>query len=212
MSIRILKQNIIDKVRNKSLEKKIKQFYHCYDGGTVLDAGVSQFDGTSSSNYFLKNFHQSELYTGLAIQNMNNLQEKYPEKKLRQYDGQYFPFKNNEFNWIFSNAVIEHTGEYKKQLLFLNEMIRVAKNVFFTTPNKYYPVELHKKILFLHYYKPLFYSLYKISEHDINLFSYKQLKKLLKDSNATDYQVIKNIFFGLPMTFTIIIRGGQEVN
>jgi len=37
--------------------------------------------------------------------------------------------------------VIEHVGDEDAQLLFLNEMMRVAKNVFFTTPNKYLPVE-----------------------------------------------------------------------
>jgi ubiquinone/menaquinone biosynthesis C-methylase UbiE len=50
----------------------------------------------------------------------------FPGKRFVQYAGGRFPFSNKTFDWVFSNAVIEHVGDENAQLLFLNEMMRVA--------------------------------------------------------------------------------------
>jgi len=92
-------------------------------------------------NYFLKTFrYGSEHYTGLGIQDLSNMGNLYPGKTFVAYPGGRFPFEDNEFDWVFSNAVIEHVGDDADQVMFVNEMLRVARNVFFTTPNKYFPV------------------------------------------------------------------------
>jgi len=136
---------------------------------------------------------------------MENL---FPGKCFVQYPGGKFPFPNKNFDWVFSNAVIEHVGNDDEQLLFLNEMMRVANNVFFTTPNKYFPAESHTNLFFVHWNNKLFHNWCKkfkplANARGLNLLSFSHLHNLLKTSNATSFTVRKNRLMGIPMTFTI---------
>jgi len=117
----------------KSRSKKLDQFYSlCDPNSNVLDVGVSNKEQNDQINLFLNEFRLSpNQYTGLAIQSMDNIAKKHPGKRFVQYPGGKFPFHDNEFDWVFSNAVIEHVGSEDDQILFINEMLRVAKNVFF---------------------------------------------------------------------------------
>ena len=121
-------------VMKKSRVEKLTHFYSLYNEGmTVLDVGVSSESktGMSARNYFLKNFkYDSKYYTGLGVQDLSQMSNLFPGKHFVQYQGGRFPFEDNEFDWVFSNAVIEHVGDDEAQLLFINEMLRVAKNVF----------------------------------------------------------------------------------
>ena len=110
--------------------------------------------------------------------------QEQSKKQTIQYAGGKFPFSDKEFDWVFSNAVVEHVGDDNAQLLFLNEMMRVAKNVFFTTPNKYFPMESHTNIFFLHWNDERFYRWCKSNRPSINrgnlyLFSFRHLRDLL---------------------------------
>ncbi len=66
-------------------------------------------------------------------------------KKVKA-DGCDLPFESESFDWVFSNAVIEHVGNFKKQKQFADEIRRVAaKGYFVTTPNKFFPLEPHTR-------------------------------------------------------------------
>lgn len=52
-------------------------------------------------------------------------------------------YKDQEFDVVFSNSVIEHVGTRKNQSLFANEVRRVGKSYWVQTPNRYFPVEPH---------------------------------------------------------------------
>jgi hypothetical protein len=216
------------KVMESSRKKKLAQFNSLFtQGQTVLDVGVSsEFKKKGycirknkirpTMNYFLKNFSEdSENYTGLGIENMVGMAEKYPDKSFVQYSGGIFPFKDNQFDWSFSNAVIEHVGSRSSQLFFLNEMLRVSRSVFFTTPNKHLIIETHTSALMLHWFDSFFYNWYQKRHNNagnqINLFSYNQLTNLLLYSDASNYKIVKNNFFGFCATFTCICSKRQEV-
>lgn len=208
---------MINRIKNDvmrfSRERKIRHFYSYFeDGMTVLDAGVSA-ESTRllpSANYFVKNFRfNSEYYTGLGVQDLSQMERIYPGKQFVQYQGGVFPFEDNQFDWVFSNAVIEHVGGDSEQLCFLNEMLRVGRKVFFTTPNKYFPIETHTNIPFLHWNNALFYwwcmkTKRYIRKDNLYLFSINRLKRILKLSNAAKFSIHKNRLFGLTMTFTVV--------
>ena len=192
-------------------------FYSLFNEGmTVLDVGFTNECNRSlldTTNYFLKKYrYDRKTYTGLSIDKTDGMDLLYPECRFVNYNGGIFPFKDNEFDWIFSNAVIEHVGEYEKQVQFLNEMMRVSHNVFFTTPNKFFPIEAHSNVLFLHWNNFLFYKfcammkLHWTSKERLNLLSKTGLRRCLDESLAKHYEIFCNRTAFMTMTFTVICR------
>lgn len=62
---------------------------------------------------------------------------------FREMDGTALPYKDNHFEIVFSNSVIEHLGSWENQKRFASEIKRTGKAYFVQTPNKYFPVEPH---------------------------------------------------------------------
>lgn len=207
-----------NRIMRTSRHEKLAAFYaNCSDKMTVLDAGVSaERDPTDHlENYFLKQFkYAPENYTGLGVQDLSGMEARYPGKTFVRYAGGRFPFKDLQFDWVFSNAVIEHVGDDTAQLLFLNEMLRVGRRVFFTTPNKFFPVEAHTNALFLHWHNGLFYWWCRktgkyVRRDNLYLLSARRLRSLLNSSSARTYELRKNRVLGLPMTFTVLCESGR---
>src|SRR5262245_16868444 len=123
---------VIDSVMAHSRRRKLRQFFSlCPVGSTVLDVGVSGDARFAQTNYFAANYDRDPAtYVGLGINDMTGVQAKYPQLKFVRYDGKRMPFDDAAFDWVFSNAVIEHVGDDEAQLSFLNEMLRVAKSVY----------------------------------------------------------------------------------
>lgn len=200
-------------IMKKSRQHKADQFYNeCKNECKVLDVGVSIESNNAgpARNSFLKDFKFSKkFYTGLGVQDLSLMSIIHPGYKFYTYDGTEFPFGNDEFGMVWSNAVIEHVGRHEQQLYFLNEMLRVSKKIFFSTPNKYFPIETHTNILFLHYFNTRFYSYLKHSNYDydpktLNLLSHKKLSLLLDESNASTFRIIRNKLYGFTMTYSVV--------
>lgn len=208
---------MVTKIKKKVMEfsrnKKLQHFYSLFqEGESVLDVGVSAEIGAGppARNYFLKNYHHDpKTYTGLGVQDLSGMGELFPGKRFIQYSGKEFPFEDKEFDWVFSNAVIEHVGDQQRQLLFINEMMRVAKSVFFTTPNKFFPIESHTNALFVHWHDNLFQKWCKMkglgdNRRNLYLLSSGDLYSLMESSRAASFSLQKNRLMGLPMTFTVV--------
>ena len=108
------------------------------------------------------------------------------------------PFKNNSFDVVISNHVIEHVQD---QQLHISEIKRVLKKdglLYFATPNKLWPFEVHYRIYFLHYlpHKLFMATLKKLNlyEENIKLLNLTDIKSLLKKSQLKSYsgEIIKN--------------------
>ncbi|BCO32010.1 hypothetical protein TspCOW1_21130 [Thiohalobacter sp. COW1] len=203
-------KKIKSRVMHASRESKLDHFYSLYSGGKVLDVGVSGSTTMSAGNLFLNTFRAAdEMYVGLGIMDLSEQKKKYPGRSFVQYAGGRFPFADNEFEWVFSNAVVEHVGLDDDQLGFVNEMIRVSRYVFFTTPNKYFPVEAHTNLPFLHWNNRLFYNWCRknrpwTTKENLYLFSYRRLKALMDKSIAGEYKIYRNQPAFWPMTFTVV--------
>jgi SAM-dependent methyltransferase len=204
-------------IQNKSREQKLNQFYGHFDQAcAILDVGVSRMEQhkrRGPANHFLKTFRfPPEFYTGLAVDDMNGMAELYPGKRFVSYDGRIFPFADKKFDAVFSNAVVEHVGGSDEQLLFINEMLRVGKWVFFTTPNKWFPIETHTSVFLKHWSDERFFKWCErnhpyFTKNNLNLLGYADLDRLMTKSDARSYRIQANRFFGWPMTFTVTCSG-----
>jgi Methyltransferase domain len=59
-------------------------------------------------------------------------------------NGCQLPFETASFDWVFSNAVVEHVGGWEQQRHFSAEVRRVARSGYFIgTPNRYFPIDPH---------------------------------------------------------------------
>lgn len=192
-----------------SRAQKLDDFYARYDGGSVLDVGVSNKAGFATTNLFMKSFRgRDEDYTGLGVVDLSEVIAANPTKRFVHYDGTDFPFGDKEFDWVFSNAVIEHVGGFDEQVRFTNEMLRTARRVFFTTPNKYFPIEAHTNVAILHWWSPIFfawcrrYAPYR-NKDNLRLLGRHGLEEIMERTGA-EYEIRSNRMFGLTMTFTVI--------
>jgi hypothetical protein len=66
-------------------------------------------------------------------------------------DGRRLPFRDQSFEIVFSNSVIEHVGALEEQRQFADEIRRVGKYYWVQTPNRWFPVEQHLLMPFLHW-------------------------------------------------------------
>lgn len=78
-----------------------------------------------------------------------------PSVRFSIADGCALPFPNRSFDWVFSNAVIEHVGNKRRQMQFATEVRRVARRGYFVaTPNRAFPVDPHTLLPFYHFLSP----------------------------------------------------------
>lgn len=67
-------------------------------------------------------------------------------------DGRALPFPDRSFDLVFSNAVIEHVGGEVEQRQFVAEHARVGRTWALTTPNLWFPVESHTRVVLWHWF------------------------------------------------------------
>ena len=118
---------------------------------TILDVGVTPDQTAADSNFFEKWYPWSERITATSIEDASHLEAAHPGLTFIRTDGERLPFADRQFDIVFSTAVIEHVGDREHQRLFMAELLRVSKRFFLTTPNRWYPVELHTYVPLLHW-------------------------------------------------------------
>ena len=202
------------KISQYNRQRKWKIFLDKINPGEkdkILDVGFSDKEYSSVDNFLEKNYIYPENITAISIDKGEEFKERYPKVKTISYDGQKMPFLNKDFDLTWSNAVIEHVGGRNAQINFLRELKRVSKKSFITTPNKFFPIEVHTRIPFLHWLpKKLFdYFLKKINKdwaagEYMNLLSLSKLKKILAEAEISDYKIIKNKLLFFTLDFIII--------
>lgn len=96
-------------------------------------------------------------FSAVTVANLDPPKCDYTQSGMQALaaDGCLLPFRDRSFDWVFSNAVIEHVGDISKQQRFANEIQRVAaKGYFVTTPNRYFPLEPHALLPFYQFLSP----------------------------------------------------------
>jgi SAM-dependent methyltransferase len=150
---------LADRVSLRSRERKLGLFLETMKPTpetTVLDAGVDDAAfgaeiGCATLNFFEEHYPWPERVTALGITPGDTFSEHYPGIRYVQGDACALPFADGEFDVLFSNAVIEHVGGRERQQAFADEALRVAARAFVTTPNRWFPVEVHTRLPLVHW-------------------------------------------------------------
>lgn len=118
----------------------------------ILDLGVTPDIRLEDSNFFEKMYPCKSNITVASIEDCEFLVEKYGLNKFVQNKPKEpLPFADKEFDILFCSAVLEHVGTREEQKFFLEECMRVSRKTFITTPNRYFPLEMHTFLPFLHW-------------------------------------------------------------
>lgn len=197
----------------RSRERKYKEFILLTkpsESSTLLDVGVADREFSPFDNYLEKEYPYPYRITALSIYSLNNFSKTYPAIQTVTYSGENFPFTDNEFSIVYSNAVVEHVGGFREQILFINEMNRVGYELYFTTPAKEFPIELHTNYPFIHWFPKRTFdrivtSLGKkwASGNYVNLLRYSDLEHLLKASVVKEFKIFTHRVGPFPLHYGV---------
>jgi SAM-dependent methyltransferase len=180
---------------------------------TVLDVGFANREVSPTANYIERHYPWPENLTALGLDEPTEFRRRYPKVKAVRYDGVDFPFADQTFDVVWSNAVIEHVGGFDRQVHFLKEMLRVGRRVFFSTPNRGFPMELHTRMPFVHWLpKPACDRILQrigkgFATGDYMHLLYKSdLRRILAQAGASHARFHANRILGLAMDYVVVCR------
>lgn len=148
---------VASRVSLRSRERKLRQFLDLLAPGpdtTVVDVGVTDapFGDGSTDNFFEALYPWPERITAVGHTELERFAAAFPAVRAVRADGRELPFADGEFDLGFSNAVVEHVaGGRDGQRRFVHELCRVARRVYVTTPNRWFPLEVHTLRPFVHW-------------------------------------------------------------
>ena len=180
----------------------------------LLDIGTTNDSKLSSSNFFCRMFDKIPKHKSISNQKINNSRfERCLKKSITSN------FSKKEINilksdLVVSSAVIEHVGNFKNQTNKVRNMIQLSKKyVIITTPNRFFPVEVHTKLPLIHWlpkkmFRKILLSLrmdYFACEKNLNLLDISELKKILDTfSREISYKIYNIRFLGFVSNFLVI--------
>jgi ubiquinone/menaquinone biosynthesis C-methylase UbiE len=120
-------------------------------GDSLLDVG----GGTGINGEFAR------IYRHFTVVKIVNLDPQVMEEEGLEHvkceiaDGCSLPFPDRSFDWVFSNAVIEHVGGAYRQQRFAEEIRRVARRGYFVaTPDRHFPIDPQTLLPFYQFLSP----------------------------------------------------------
>lgn len=152
---------------------------------TIIDIGVSG-EENDGANFLEQNYQWPHQITCAGIGDGQNLKLAHPKVSFVNIEpNKRLPFPDNYFDISYSNAVIEHVGGPSERALFIAEHIRVAKTVFLTFPNRWFPVEHHTSIPLLHFSPTIFRKILRGTKYhewaDLKLLDFLDKKTIASE-------------------------------
>ena len=160
---------------------------------TILDIGTIDDDSKKSSNYFIQKLNDDRIiFKSISNQKINNKIFKKSLKKSITSTFSLDEFKKFKSDLVISSATIEHVGNFNNQKKMIKNIFNLTKKYFFiTTPNRFFPIDFHTKIPFIHMLPKNIHR---------NILNNLGLKEYAKESNLNlvDEKTIKKIIKYIP--------------
>lgn len=181
---------------------------------TILDVGVSTYADYKHVNMLEKEYPYPKKITMLGIEEGKSLESRYPGTTYVRYEkGKPIPFTDRSFDICYSLAVVEHVGSIENQRKFIQELLRVGRNLYLTSPNRWYPIEPHKLVPFLHWlplkwYRKMLFLLgdaFLSKEENFNPISKRTLIKTFSEERVP-FRIVHFRIFGLVANHIVIVK------
>jgi hypothetical protein len=182
---------------------------------TVLDVGVTSDRSYENSNYFEAWYPHKQRITAVGLDDASFLEAEHPGLTFQRADGRALPFTDASFDLVHSSAVIEHAGSREQQAQLVAELARVARRlVFITTPNRWFPVEVHTGVPLLHWLPPRHFRAWLektgrgffADEANLNLLSAAELLALAREQGLRHSRVLRMRLSGLTSNLVLVIE------
>lgn len=139
---------------NESRRRKLKAFYETFHPARhtrILDVGAEANPGGDSNLQFIDSYPWKDRISAVNLSegHISNIKTLYLEIDAKVADACALPWPDKHFDVVWSNAVIEHVGDFQKQKQMAAEIMRVGKAWFVATPNRWYPFEFHMRLPFV---------------------------------------------------------------
>jgi hypothetical protein len=143
--------SVFGRLSRASRECKLRLFESLLrpqSGMRVLDVGAEAGLGAGDSLQFLDTYRWPAQLSAVNLDpdHIARIRARYPGIDARVADARRLPWPDKCFDLVWSNAVIEHVGGPEDQRQMAREIMRVGRNWFVTTPNRWYPFEFHLRL------------------------------------------------------------------
>lgn len=194
-------RRVLKEMSRKSRTKKfelLSQVFRARPGDRVLDVGAS---GEVFLQYSLEDVYpypERIVAGGYEPREIIAARKHYPKPQYALFDGCSLPFPDQSFDLVFSNAVVEHILGPGRQEQFAKEIMRVGKSWFATTPNFWYPFEVHHHLPFfqflprpvqMQYNRLLGTHIPKGKVLELGLLSARQLRRLFPPARIAKMRI-----------------------
>lgn len=108
----------------------------------------------------------------------------FPNVEFVRADATKMPFRDGEFDIVFSNSVVEHLAPDARRR-YANEIRRVGERYFVQTPNRFFPIEPHYMlplVQFLPKWLRSFMDVRLFYSEPIELLTEEELRRLFPDA------------------------------
>jgi SAM-dependent methyltransferase len=182
----------------------------------ILDVGVTSDATYKESNYFEQMYPYPRNITCVGTEDGSHLALRFPGLVYRQVEPDApLPFRDAEFDIVFSNAVLEHVGSRTSQAAFVRDLCRVGNSFFITTPDRRFPFEHHTGLPLLHYLPaPLFRAVLRrtryhqwAEESNLNILTAGELERLFPSNACVRVRSVR--LGGVPSNLVAFGRVGR---
>jgi hypothetical protein len=211
-------KSLANRLSNRQQRKMYRAFLglHPAETDTILDVGVASDRSYDNSNYLEAWYPHKHRITAVGLDDASFLETAYPGLRFVRADGLALPFPDGAFDYAHAGSVIEHVGSRARQARLIAELRRVArKGIFATTPNRWFPVEVHTLLPLVHWLPPaIFRRALRALGHDffsreenLNLLSARDARTMVRPLLQSAACQIRSVrFLGYTSNLLLIIR------